>query len=144
MPATGVAHRFGGELNAVELVLPSSLTCVDLLNGAGCAATDADWLCLLDAFEGHVPLGGERTVERSAALSADGQRVVTASDEMARVWALSAHARRQALRAATTDCIVHALRRTYLDESDEDARPGDEPCERAHGRTPFTPDAAAP
>ncbi|WP_437573466.1 hypothetical protein [Sorangium sp. So ce887] len=37
--------------------------CVDLLNGAGCAATDADWRCLLDAFEGQVPLGGECTVE---------------------------------------------------------------------------------
>ncbi|WP_437806394.1 hypothetical protein [Sorangium sp. So ce1078] len=37
--------------------------CVDLLSGAGCAATDADWLCLLDAFEGKVPLGGECTIE---------------------------------------------------------------------------------
>ncbi|WP_437566042.1 hypothetical protein [Sorangium sp. So ce542] len=37
--------------------------CVDRLNGAGCAATDADWLCLRDVFEGQVPLGGECTVE---------------------------------------------------------------------------------
>ncbi|WP_437573467.1 hypothetical protein [Sorangium sp. So ce887] len=55
-----------------------------------------------------------------------------------------AHALLPALRAATTDCITHALRPTYLDESDEDARRGYEPCERAYGRTPFTPDAGAP
>lgn len=37
--------------------------CVDRLNGAGCAALDADWTCLRDAFEGQVLLGGECTVE---------------------------------------------------------------------------------
>ncbi|WP_155798068.1 hypothetical protein [Sorangium cellulosum] len=37
--------------------------CIDRLNGARCAATDADWRCLIDAFEGQVPLGGECTIE---------------------------------------------------------------------------------
>ncbi|XXY49078.1 hypothetical protein WME91_54635 [Sorangium sp. So ce269] len=91
-----------------------------------------------------VVLRGHEVGVSSAAFSADGQRLVTASDRTARVWALSADALRQALRAATTDCISPEMRRIYLDESDEAARRGYESCERAYGRTPFYPDAEAP
>lgn len=71
----------------------------------------------------------------SAAFSADGQHVVTMSDKTARVWAISA----QPCRAAANDCISAEMRRTYLDESDEDARAGYESCERSYGRIPFYP-----
>ncbi|XXU02903.1 hypothetical protein WMF20_10925 [Sorangium sp. So ce834] len=84
-------------------------------------------------------LRGHEDAVISAEFSADGQRVVTASDKAALVWAISAQALQQILRAATSDCLSPEMRRTYLDESDKAARKGYESCERSYGRTPFGP-----
>jgi hypothetical protein len=92
-----------------------------------------------------VVLWGHEGGVLSAKFRADGQRVVTASDDKtARVWAPSASALQQSLRDATTDCLSPEMRRTYLDESDEDARKGYESCERSYGRTPFYPEVEPP
>lgn len=50
----------------------------------------------------------------------------------------------QALRNATTYCLTPEQRRTYLLESEPDARNAYEACERSYGRTPFFVDAPAP
>ncbi|KYF96226.1 hypothetical protein BE20_42805 [Sorangium cellulosum] len=68
----------------------------------------------------------------------------TSEDKTARVWAISTQALQRCLRAATTDCLSPEMRRTYLDESDEDARKGYESCERSYGRTPFYPEIDPP
>ncbi|AUX30271.1 MULTISPECIES: WD40 repeat domain-containing protein [Sorangium] len=98
-----------------------------------------------DGSGAPVVLRGHEDKVESAVFSADGQRVVTASgDRTARVWPISARTLQQSLRAATTDCLSPEMRRTYLDESDEDARKGYESCERSYGRTPFYPEVDPP
>jgi WD40 repeat protein len=90
-----------------------------------------------------IVLKGHESWIMSAPASPDGRRIVLASnDETARVWSIPAPALQPHLRAATTDCLSFEMRRTYLDESDTDARAGYEDCERSHGRIPFYPDAA--
>jgi WD40 repeat protein len=92
-----------------------------------------------------VVLKGHEAFVRSAAWSPDGERIVTASDDQtARVWPVSIPALQRVLRDATTDCLTPAMRRTYLDETETEARERYAACERSYGRVPFFPEDSRP
>jgi hypothetical protein len=59
----------------------------------------------------------------SASWSPDGKRIVTGSDDKtARIWLVTIPDLRQALLAATSYCLTPEQRRTYLGETEPDAR----------------------
>jgi WD40 repeat protein len=91
-----------------------------------------------DGTSKSIIVGSHTDKVTSAAWSPDGKRIVTASeDNTARVWFPTIPALQQALRGANNDCLTLEQRETYLTESESDARPAYEACERSYGRTPF-------
>jgi hypothetical protein len=71
---------------------------------------------------------------RSAALSPDGNRLVTASGNTASTWAVGGELLQAALAAATTVCLKPEFRGQNLGESAADAMRAYQACERTHGR----------
>lgn len=92
-----------------------------------------------------VVLKGHCPILRSAQSTPAGERIVTASaDKTARIWSFSIPALQRALRDATTDCLTPAMRRTYLDETETEAREGYKACELSYDRVPLPPEDSPP
>lgn len=71
-----------------------------------------------------------------ASFSADGQRVVTASDDgTARVWPVAIPELQRALREANSDCLPPEMRQIYLDEIDAQAQERYETCPAPNHRS---------
>ncbi|NPC69682.1 hypothetical protein HPP05_07970 [Corallococcus exiguus] len=74
----------------------------------------------------------------SAEFSPVGQQVLTVcADGQAQLWPLDVSELQRRLRAVNKDCLPPDVRRSYLDESEEQARSGYAECERAQGRDPL-------
>jgi WD40 repeat protein len=92
-----------------------------------------------------VVLTGHVGSVNSAAFSPDGQRVVTAAkDWLALVWPLAVSELQSRLRESNSDCLLPSMRKTYLDESEEQAQRAYESCELSYGRKPLRASATMP
>ncbi|WP_375744628.1 hypothetical protein [Corallococcus interemptor] len=73
----------------------------------------------------------------SAEFNPTGPQVLTVCfDEQAQLWPLDVPALQRWLRAVNKDCLPPDVRRSYLDESEEQARSAYAECERVQGRDP--------
>ncbi|RKH85049.1 hypothetical protein D7Y21_23650 [Corallococcus sp. AB045] len=67
-----------------------------------------------------------------------GHQVLTVcADGPAQLWPLDVSELQRRLRAVNKDCLPPDVRRSYLDESEEQARSGYAECERVQGRDPL-------
>ncbi|QAT85074.1 high-affnity carbon uptake protein Hat/HatR [Corallococcus coralloides] len=74
----------------------------------------------------------------SAEFSPAGRQVLTVcTDAQAQLWPLEVAELQRRLRAVNKDCLPPDVRRSYLDETEEQARSGYAECERVQGRDPL-------